>query len=180
MKADLSYSIQVPEGVTVSFNNGMINVKGTKGDVERKLLHPAIEVKVEGSEVILETKAASKREKTLMGTFKAHINNMIVGVTEGHKYVLKICSGHFPMNVSLSNNVITIKNFLGEAHPRKLKVNPNVTVKIDGSDITIEAIDVELAGQAAANLEQLTRITNRDRRIFQDGIYIVEKRGKLL
>jgi len=47
---------------------------------------------------------------------------MIRGVTEGYTYKLKICSGHFPMNVSLKGDVLEIKNFIGESVPRKLKI----------------------------------------------------------
>ena len=53
-------------------------------------------------------------------------------------------------------------------------------VNVKGTDIIVEGVDIEKVGQAAGKIEQLCRITNKDRRIFQDGIYIVEKNGKEL
>ena len=51
-------------------------------------------------------------------------------------------------------------------------------MKVKGQEIIVEGIDKEATGQTAANIEQATRITKWDRRVFQDGIYIVEKAGK--
>ena len=61
-------------------------------------------------------------------------------------------------------------------------MNPpeNVNVKIEGDVIVIESTDKEAAGKTATNIEQLTRITDKDRRIFQDGIYVIEKSGKVV
>jgi large subunit ribosomal protein L6 len=114
----------------------------------------------------------------MMQTFKAHIKNLIRGVMEGHLYKLKICSGHFPMSVSVSGEEFIIKNFMGENVPRTLKLKENVSVKVEGDQVIVESIDKEKAGQTAADIEQLTRVTNKDLRIFQDGIYITFKDGK--
>ncbi|MBS3165081.1 hypothetical protein J4439_06645 [Candidatus Woesearchaeota archaeon] len=59
-----------------------------------------------------------------------------------------------------------------------LKLRQGVQVKVEGSDIRVESVSRELAGQTAASIEQLTRRPGFDNRIFQDGIYIVEKSGK--
>ena len=53
-----------------------------------------------------------------------------------------------------------------------------VDIKIDKAEISVSSVDKELAGQAAANFEILTKIRGRDKRIFQDGIYIINKAGK--
>ncbi len=175
MKADIQTDIEIPTGVEVSKQGATILVKGPKGEVSKQFVSKKITIAPEGNKISLSVKDATKREKKLFNTFKAHLTHMIVGVLEGHDYKLKICSGHFPMNVSLKGDVLQVKNFLGEAYPRTLKIKQGATVKIDGEFISVSSPNKELAGQVSADIEQLTRITNRDLRIFQDGIYIVEK-----
>ena len=85
--------------------------------------------------------------------------------------------GHFPMNVAISGSQIIIKNFLGEAKARQIAFSKEVKVTIAGQDITVEGIDLELVSQTAANLERITKVKGRDRRVFQDGIYITHKAG---
>ena len=82
---------------------------------------------------------------------------------------------HFPMSVSIQGDYLVIKNFLGERKERKAKILPQVNVKIEKNIITVESSDKEKAGQTAANIERATRIRKRDRRIFQDGIWLVQK-----
>jgi len=178
MKLDIIQEINIPEGIEISKDGHLIKVKGPKGEVSKKLAGARIDISLDKNSVKIISKKASKREKKLIYTFKAHINNMIKGVTDAFVYKLKICPGHFPMNVSMDKDVFTIKNFFGEKTPRKLKINPKVKVKIDSKDVYVEGIDKELTAQTAASIEMLTKIKNRDRRIFQDGIYIVSKAGK--
>lgn len=180
MKVDLKEEIVIPQGVQVSVGYGNVTVKGPKGEVSKALLHPRILIIVEKDKVVLVSKEATKREKKMVYTFRAHINHMIKGVLDSHVYKLKICSSHFPISVSFSNNVFSVKNFLGEKIPRTCKIRPGVDLKIDGDVIIVESIDKELAGQTAASIEQLCKITNRDTRIFQDGIYLIMKAGKEL
>lgn len=176
----LEKKFEIPEGVDVTSNNLIITVKGPKGEVKRNLANPKIKIIKEANKVIVSADDATKREKKEVYTYVAHIKNMIKGVTQGHTYELKICSGHFPMNVSISGQDFTIKNFIGEKNPRKLKLKPGVSVKINGDQIVVEHTNKELAGQTAASIEQLTRRPGFDSRIFQDGIYIVNKDGKQL
>ncbi len=178
MRIKLAEIIPIPEKVDVNLENGLLTAKGPKGECRRRFIHPMIRMEIKDKNFVIGCNNATKREKTMFYTFVAHIRNMIRGADEGFVFKLKICSGHFPMNVGISNNVLSIKNFLGEKVPRKVGLNPNVKVRIEGDIIVIESADRELAGQTAAAIEQATRITNRDLRIFQDGIYITEKAGK--
>ena len=178
MKQDLNAEIEIPKGTEVKIEKGLVSVKGPKGDVTKKLLSPKIKLSVEGNKVLISAEKATKREKTMIGTFKSHIINLLKGVNESCIYKLKICSSHFPMSVAIKDNEFVVQNFLGESVPRTFKLKPDVDVKIEGEIITIESPDKELSGQTAASIEQLCRITNRDRRIFQDGIYITEKDSK--
>ena len=170
--------IKIPDEVSIEIEGYKVIVKGPKGTVSREFLYPNIDVKKEGGNLSLISKNATKREKRMIGTFKSHIKNMIKGVKEGINYKLKVCSTHFPMNVSVSNNEFIVKNFFGERSPRKLKIIDGVDVKVEGDIVIVSGIDKELVGRTASSIELLCRITDKDRRIFQDGIYIIEKDGK--
>ena len=178
MKIDLNQEIELPQGVTAEQSDSSLTLKGSKGEVKRDFKHPKVKITVEGNKLRLVANKGTKREKTILGSYAAHIKNMIQGVQEHHVYKLKICSGHFPMNVSVSGKELVIKNFLGESVPRKTPLIEGVTVKVNGTEIVVSGPDKELAGQMAARIETLCRLTNRDIRIFQDGCYIIHKSGK--
>lgn len=171
----LTTEVTIPEGVSVNVVNGEFTVKGPKGDNTRRLFHPRIDYAVEGDTVTISSKNATRREKKLLFTMKSHIKNLMEGVTQGYVYKLKVCSGHFPMTVAVKGDTLEVKNYLGEAVPRKLKLNPAAKVTVEGADVQVEGIDVEVVGQQAARIEQLCRRSGFDRRIFQDGIYITHK-----
>ena len=175
MKDDLKREIELKSGVTAQLDGNLLRVKGPKGEVSRVFLHPKVMVSLEENKVVLFAPKATKREKTMIGSFESHIMNMILGVQEPYVYKLRICSGHFPMNVSVAGNELIIKNFLGEAVPRKVNIIKGADVKVNGEEIIVSSADIEVAGQTAAKIESACRITNRDRRIFQDGCYIIEK-----
>lgn len=180
MKDDLTREIELKSGVTAQLEDHLLKVKGPKGEVSRVFLHPKIRVTIEGNKVVLFAPKATKREKTLLGSFESHIFNMVQGVQEPYVYKLKICSGHFPMSVSVAGNEVVIKNFLGEAVPRKVEIMKGADVKVVGEEIVVSSTDIEVAGQTAAKIESACRITNRDRRIFQDGCYITQKADKII
>jgi len=177
MKLDLKEECELGQDVTASLNGRDLTIKGPKGEVTRTFLHPRVLISV-GNSVVVESAKATKREKKMVASYTAHIKNMIKGVQEPFVYILKICSGHFPMNVSVSGDDFTVKNFLGESVPRKIKLLPGSSVKVDGTKITVCRVNKEIAGQNSARIENLCKITDRDLRIFQDGIYITEKAGK--
>lgn len=178
MKADIIRELELGNGVSAVLKEDTLTVKGPKGEVSREFRSSSVKIAIIPGKVVLEVKKGTKREKTIIGTFEAHIANMIKGVQEQHTYLLKICSGHFPMNVSVAGKEFVVKNFLGEVVPRKVEIVPDVDVKVTGNDITVSSPNKELAGLMASRIENLCRITNRDRRIFQDGCYITQKAGK--
>ena len=178
MHKEILKKIEIPEGVEVSIVGDKVSVK--KGDKmnEREFDLGKMKVEKKGNEIILEDKKASKNEKRNINTTAAHIKNMIKGVGEKFEYKLKVCFSHFPMTVEVKGDEALIKNFLGEHYPRTVKIPKGAHVDVDKEIITVSASDKEIAGQAAANFENVTRIVNRDRRIFQDGIFITNKCGE--
>lgn len=178
MKQDLIKEVPIAPGVTVRWEEDTLKVTGPKGKTDRVFVYPKVKVKIENNNIIITSKGATKREKKIVGSFFSHIKNMVKGVVEPHVYKLKICSGHFPMNVLVSGREFTVKNFLGETIPRKVVLPEGAEVKISGMEIMVSSSNKEVAGLAAAKIEKVCRITNRDLRIFQDGCYIVEKAGR--
>lgn len=178
MKQVIREEVELPKGVTASVENSVLTVTGPKGAIKRKVKFAKVVCAVENGSIVFGYEKATKREKAIIGSNISHAKNMIKGVTEKFAYKLKICSGHFPMNVSVSGTKFTVKNFLGEKIPRTLELNPNVAVKVNSPELVVEGLSVEEVSQQAAAIEQLMRITNRDRRIFQDGIFIVSKEDK--
>ena len=126
------------------------------------------------------SKKATKTEKKMMNTIAAHIRNMIKGVQEKFEYKLKICFSHFPFTVKQEGNKIIVNNFLGEKINRTVEMPEGAEIDIAKDIITIKSINREIAGQAAANFEKITKVRNKDIRIFQDGIYILNKAGREL
>lgn len=169
--------IKIPEGVEVLIDD-VIKISGKKGEIKKKKNDKSINIEKEKGQIIIYSKKNTKKEGKKIGSFKAHIKNMIKGVTEGHFYKLKICASHFPMNLSIEKDKFVVKNFLGEKVPRVLKLDKECSIKIDGNEILIEGINKEDVAQTAASIEQLCKIKDRDRRVFQDGIFIINKDGK--
>lgn len=180
MRPDFKEEIQLPEKVEAKYDLGMLTVKGPKGEVKKKLLNQKIKILAEKGKIVLESLKGTKREKRYLYSFYSHAKNMIQGVAEGHFCELKICSGHFPMTVAVAGEELVVKNFLGENYPRKMKIKPGVKVVVEGDKIKVEGPDKERVGQTAADIEILTHVKGRDRRIFQDGIFITNKDGKLV
>ncbi|MEK6937488.1 MAG: 50S ribosomal protein L6 [Nanoarchaeota archaeon] len=175
MKNELKREIVLGEKVSAELKNTHLKIKGPKGEVERNFPDPQVHIQIHDGKIVVSSTKGTKRIKMQLGSIVAHIKNTVKGVKEPHVYKLKICSGHFPMNVAVSGSEIIIKNFFGETVPRKAALPKGVEVKISGNDITITSPNLEAAGLAASTIENLCRITNRDIRIFQDGCYITQK-----
>ena len=173
--AAIREEIEIPEGVEVIIDNNVVSVKGPNGEDSRKFTYAGVSIKAEDDVVLLETAFPKKKDKAMIGTTKAHISNMIKGVTEGFTYTMKIVFAHFPMTVKVNGNIVNIDNFLGERHPRKANIVGDSKVSIKGDEVTITGINKEHVGQTMANLEQATKIKGRDPRVFQDGIYLISK-----
>ncbi|MEM0021686.1 MAG: 50S ribosomal protein L6 [Fervidicoccaceae archaeon] len=171
-------SVDIPEDVSVSIEGKKVIVSGPKGKIERDFSHAlGISIYQQDRKVIVEANFANRKKKALVGTVSSHIKNMIEGVRKGYVYKLKIVFSHFPISVEVKGNKVLIKNFLGEKSPRIAEILPGVTVKATKEDVIVEGIDIEAVGQTAANIERATKISEFDRRVFMDGIYIYEKGG---
>ena len=175
-KKQFKEEIKIPDGVQITIEGNTVHVKGQKGSLSRVLSYPKITLALKGSIVqISSVQSPRRKEKALMGTYKAHIRNMIKGVTKGYECKMKTVFSHFPIKTSVEGKYLLIQNFLGERFPRRAEILPDVKGDIKGENIILSAVDKEKVGQTAANIERATKVKNRDIRVFQDGIYIVSR-----
>jgi large subunit ribosomal protein L6 len=176
--AEIKQQITIPEGVTSKIENNILTIKGGKGEISRAFSHPKINLKVSGNVIEIHGKNVRRKEKALIGTFAAHIKNMIKGVTKGFEYKMKTVFSHFPIKTSVDKNVFIIQNFLGERSARRAKILDGVIIEVKGDDITIRGANKENVGQTVANIERASMVKKRDIRVFQDGIYRITKGGR--
>jgi large subunit ribosomal protein L6 len=175
----LKDEIEVPEKVQVNLEpGGIVKIKGPNGEVSKELAHPRIKIEKKGKFVVVSCEMGRKKEKALVGTYGAHIRNMLVGVTKGFEYKMKIVYAHFPIKASVKGDTFVIENFLGEKSPRKTRILGATKVNVKGDLVDLTGADVEAVGQTAANIERATKIKGFDPRVFQDGIYIIQKPGR--
>lgn len=167
--------IKVPADVKATLTGRTIKVKGPKGELSRILKESRVEIKLEGDEIVLYCDMPRRAEKAEVGTVASHIRNMIVGVQTGYEYRMKTVFSHFPIKTTVKGETFLIENFLGERSARKASILKGVKVDAKGDQVVITGTDLERVSQTAANIETATKIRNRDIRVFQDGIYIIQK-----
>lgn len=178
MRKDFSQEITVPEGVDVKKEGKTIFVKGSNGEASKEFNFGKLKFEKKDGKIVLSHASSTRNEKRMINTISAHLRNLINGVQNKFEYKLKICSSHFPINVEIKGNNVLIKNFLGEKTPRKCTMPKGAEVEVNKDIITIKSSNREIAGQASANFENATKVRNRDRRVFQDGIFITSKPGR--
>lgn len=175
MKKIIEEKIEIPEGISCEYKNNLFICRKDSTELSRKINLPNIQLEIKGNSIVFNSLKSNKEERKIIFTHIKHIKNMFRGLNKKFIYQLESCNVHFPMVVKVNGDKLLINNFLGEKIPRTAKILPNVNVTVKGNLITVESADREAAGQTAANFEKATIVKGRDRRIFQDGIYITEK-----
>jgi large subunit ribosomal protein L6 len=151
--------LTLPKGVTVTVVAGnLVKVKGPKGELSQEI-DADITLKQEESVLTLERPTEQKRHKALHGLYRALINNMVVGVTEGYKKEMELVGVGFKANA----NGQVLELSLGYSHsiymviPDELKVATE-TPKGKAPLITLTGIDKQLIGQVCAKIRSLRKV----------------------
>ena len=167
--------IAIPKDIVVEIDNMRITVKGPKGELSKDFDSPLFNhiISIEkNAEILINSNSDNREIRAMVGTICSHINNMILGVTIGFRYNMKVFYSHFPMSITVRDGSVEIRNFLGEKGARTAKIVGDTTVNVLKDELLLEGIDIEEIGQTCANIEQACKLSKRDRRIFQDGIYL--------
>lgn len=140
--------IEIPEGVTVSFADSTVSVKGPKGELQLKV-NPLLGVEITDGKVKVNRQNDEKFTKSIHGTIRALIKNMIEGVVKGYEVVLNLEGIGYRANLEGDKISMT----LGYTHPINLDVPKELQVTIDDSTVIhISGIDKQLVGQFAAKI----------------------------
>jgi len=140
--------VELPKGVEISVNNGVIAIKGAKGTLSQAV-HPAVEVAVAGNIVTFAPKAGIVKANVQTGTLRALVNNMVKGVSAGFERKLQLVGVGFRAAVQGKNLNLT----LGFSHPVNFEIPAGITIACaTQTEILVSGIDRQLVGQVAANI----------------------------
>lgn len=140
--------ITLPAGVEVTNNNNVVTVKGPKGELTREF-NKNIEIKVEGNEVTLHRPNDSKENKTIHGTSRANLNNMVVGVSEGFQKALELIGVGYRAQLQGKKLVLNV----GYSHPVEIEAPAGIEIEVpSNTSVIVKGSDKEVVGELAANI----------------------------
>ena len=143
--------VVIPAGVTVSFDNGVITVKGAKGTLSQQVVG-GIDVKVEGNEVHVLKVGTSPADEAKHGLYRALLHNMVVGVTDGFKKTLKVNGVGWKVAKQGTKLVLNV----GYSHPVEVHEVDGVKLECPSqTEIVVSGIDKVKVGQVAANIRKI-------------------------
>ena len=167
--------IVLPAGVEIINNDNVVTVKGSKGELTREFSKD-IEIRVEGTEVTLHRPNDSKEMKTIHGTTRALLNNMVVGVSEGFKKQLEMRGVGYRAQLQGNKLVLAV----GKSHPDEVEAPEGITFELPNpTNIVISGISKEVVGQTAAYVRSLrSPEPYKGKGIRYVGEYVRRKEGK--
>ena len=143
--------IVLPAGVELTNNDNVVTVKGPKGELTREFSKD-IEIRVEGTEVTLHRPNDSKEMKTIHGTTRALLNNMVVGVSEGFKKELEMRGVGYRAQLQGTKLVLAV----GKSHPDEVEAPEGIAFELPNpTTIVVSGISKEVVGQTAAYVRSL-------------------------
>ena len=167
--------IVLPAGVELTNNDNVVTVKGPKGELTRTFSKD-IEIRVEGTEVTLHRPNDSKEMKTIHGTTRALLNNMVTGVSEGFKKELEMRGVGYRAQLQGSKLVLAV----GKSQPDEVEAPEGITFELPNpTTIVVSGISKEAVGQTAAYVRSLrSPEPYKGKGIRYVGEYVRRKEGK--
>jgi large subunit ribosomal protein L6 len=167
--------VALPAGVTVSVNDGVMKVKGPKGELAQRVAS-GVSVVQEGGTVAVQRADDSRQSRSNHGLTRALLNNMVQGVTKGFERKLDIQGVGFKSEVKGKSLVLS----LGYSHSIEFPFPPGVTIDVEkGTKLTIKGFDRQLVGETAAKLRSLREPDSyKGKGVRNEGEHIKLKAGK--
>ena len=167
--------IEIPEGITFTIDDSKLSLE--KASVVHEVPYNHVYISLEKTDGGVKIIPNQKKSKyiSVSNTLKKIILNSIEGFDRDFVCKMQIVYSHFPITVKIENNKFVIVNFYGEKKPRTVPLVPGVKIEISGKEIILSGNDKQKVGQIAGRIESIARFKNKDYRVFDDCIYIVEK-----
>lgn len=144
--------IQIPTGVDVKLQGNIVSVKGPKGQLSWNLPY-GISISMQDKRIKVERQSETKQDKSLHGTVRNIIANMVAGTSTGYQRVLDISGVGYRAQVQGKKIVFT----LGYSHLVEFQLPEGISAEVDKkqTQVTIQGIDKQVIGQVAANIRGL-------------------------
>jgi large subunit ribosomal protein L6 len=167
--------VAIPSGVTVTVNQGEVVVKGGKGELKAKLA-PEVSIEVKDGKAWVTPVSKATRARTMWGTSRNMLNNMVEGVSKGFTVRLEIQGVGF--RASADKNFLSMA--LGFSHEIKYAIPAGITIVCEKpTSITISGFDKKLVGQIAAEIRRLRKPEPyKGKGVRKEGEYVRMKEGK--
>ncbi len=167
--------IILPEGVTASLNNDVLVVKGKLGELKLNI-HPIVSVSVKDKEITVTPKGESKFARSMWGTTRALINNMVIGVSNGFTKRLTLVGVGYRARMEGNKLVLNV----GYSHPVEFVPPEGIKFNVEEQvKITVSGCDKALVGQVASNIRSTRKPEPyKGKGIRYENEVIVLKEGK--
>jgi large subunit ribosomal protein L6 len=173
MSTEIIENVEIPSSVKMTKEGHVLVCKGKLGTVKKDFMRIPASITVEGNKVVIKPYGTRKHDLAVTNTTRSIIQSMIKGVEKGYTYKLKVIFAHFPISVKIKGKEVHVENFFGERSARVSKIVGDATkVEVAGEDVLVKGPSLEDVSQTAANIEQSTKIKDKDQRVFLDGLYI--------
>ncbi|WP_410772620.1 50S ribosomal protein L6 [Fontibacillus sp. BL9] len=167
--------ITVPSGVDITLDNSVITVKGPKGTLTREL-HKDMKVSVEDNQILVERPSDNKLHRSLHGTTRSVVSNMVSGVTEGFSRSLELVGVGYRASKSGEKLVLNV----GYSHPVEITPEPGIAFEVPtNTKIIVSGINKERVGEYAAKIRSVRAPEPyKGKGIKYEGERIIRKEGK--
>ncbi len=168
--------LELPQGIEAVIDGHKVSISSGGKKNERLFHAEEIDFEKNDNAIILRAEKSTKKINAILNSVEAHLKNMIAGLHKEYEYKLSVVYSHFPMTVTVKGNFVEIGNFGGEKKARKARIFGETKVLVKGKEIIVTGHNKEDVGQTAAGIENASHVRGgKDKRIFQDGIYMLDK-----
>ena len=167
--------VEIPAGVTVTLNGNTVTVKGPKGELTRTF-HSDIEIKVEDNNVVVNRPSDAKLHRSLHGTTRAILANMVEGVSKGFERNLELIGVGYRAQKQGKKLVLNV----GYSHPVEIEPEEGIEIEVPANTkISIKGTDKERVGALAANIRDVRPPEPyKGKGIRYEGEHVRRKEGK--